>query len=135
MSSRENQSKPSRYAVGSSSHSRQSAEAEHVEFDNTLFIGPLQQAQFYSLVERQVISNEIRRIAISGHSHGNKASMTLGFPALITGLCRKVGVDIPNVSTKRISSIVNEDYVLCVLKLAGEAAPQPREHAPPTGTK
>ncbi|KAL5080956.1 hypothetical protein RYX36_009377 [Vicia faba] len=36
-----------------------------------------------------VISNEIQRIAISGHSHGNKAPMTLGFPVLITGFCRK----------------------------------------------
>ncbi|KAL5069948.1 hypothetical protein RYX36_020835, partial [Vicia faba] len=67
-----------------------------------------------------VISKEIRRISIIGHSHGNKAPMTLGFPALITGLCRKAGVDIPNVATKRISSIVNEYYVLqhCVPKLA-----------------
>ncbi|KAL5065588.1 hypothetical protein RYX36_027325, partial [Vicia faba] len=67
-----------------------------------------------------VIFNEIRRIAISGHSHGNKAPMTLGFSALITGLCRKAGVDIPNVATKRISSIVNDNYVLlhCVPKLA-----------------
>ncbi|KAL5076562.1 hypothetical protein RYX36_015546 [Vicia faba] len=313
MSSRENQSKCSRYVVGSSSHSRQSAEAEHVEFDNTRFMGPLQQAQFYSLVESQIwpekiltlnpqgdyryfmdnmekrkwgvlltpptelnfdiirefyantiliedvrysycsfvrgravsfdrnlvsqylnhpltlqrgelysyqksvaskkwildlvseilaltpnhgfflndsnqpvhfkrcdmnikmqlyatlllynikprshtstipidtacllyymikgwqinmaqmISNEIQRIFISGHSHGNKAPMTLGFPALIIGLCRKAGVDIPNVDTKRISSIVNKDYVLrhCVSKLASEVAPQPQAHAPP----
>ena len=74
----------------------------------------------------QVISNEIRKIVISGHSHGNKAPMTLGFPALIMGLCRKPGVDILNVATKRISSIVNDDYVLrhCVPKLSGEAAPQ-----------
>ncbi|KAL5064421.1 hypothetical protein RYX36_026158, partial [Vicia faba] len=42
----------------------------------------------------QVISNEIRKIAISGHSHGMKAC-----------------VDIPSVATKRISSIVNDDYV------------------------
>ncbi|KAL5056471.1 hypothetical protein RYX36_037153, partial [Vicia faba] len=258
----ENQSKHSHYTVGSSSHSRQSAEVEHVEFDNTHFIGPLEQARFYNLVERQiwpekiftlnpqgdyryfmddmekrkwgvllnpptelnfdiirefyanaipiedvrysyysfvrgrvvsfdrnlvsqylnhlvilqrgelcsyqkrvaskkwrfdlvsetlalthnhglflngfnqpVISNEIRRIAIRGHSHGNKAHVTLGFLALIMGLCRKEGVDIPNVATKLISSIVNEDYVLwyCVLKLAGEATPQPQAHAPPVG--
>ncbi|KAL5056224.1 hypothetical protein RYX36_036906 [Vicia faba] len=79
----------------------------------------------------QVISNETRRIAISGHSHGNKAHMTLGFLTLITGLCRKAGVEIPNLDTKRINSIVNEDYVLryCVPNLAGEAAPQ--AHAPP----
>ncbi|KAL5058273.1 hypothetical protein RYX36_029877 [Vicia faba] len=257
LSSRANQGKCARYASGSSSHSRQSAETEHVEFDNTRFIGPLQQARFYSLAERQiwsekiftlnpqgdcryfvddiekrkwgvllnpptklnfdiiqefyanamemedvgysycsfvrgralvhfkrhdmntkaqlyetlllynikprshaltipidtdfllhymikgwqidvarVISNKIRRIAISGHSHGNKVPMTLGFPALITGLCRKVGVDIPNMATKRISSIVNEDYVLryCVSKLAGEEAPQTQVHAPPTGS-
>ncbi|KAL5100519.1 hypothetical protein RYX36_004846 [Vicia faba] len=277
MSFRANQGKRSRYAAGSSSHSRQSAEAEHVEFENTPFIGPLQQARFYSSVEHQiwpemiftlnpqgdyryfmddtekrkwgvllnpptelnfdiirefyanailiedvcysycsfmrgrvisfdrnsvsqylnhpltlqrgelfsyqkrwkpvhfktcdmntktqlyatlllynikprshtsaipidsayllhcmikwckinvahVISNEIRKIAISGHTHGNKAPMTLAFLALITGLCRKTGVDIPNVATKRISSIVNEDYVLrnCVPKLAGKATP------------
>ncbi|KAL5081560.1 hypothetical protein RYX36_009981 [Vicia faba] len=74
----------------------------------------------------QVISNEIQKIAISGHSHGNKAPMTLGFQALITRQCRKAGVDIPNVATKRISSIMNDDYMLrhCVPKLAGEAAPQ-----------
>ncbi|KAL5062416.1 hypothetical protein RYX36_024153 [Vicia faba] len=73
----------------------------------------------------QVISNEIRRIAINGHSHGNRAPMTLGFPTLITGLFRKEGVDISNVATNRISSIVNEDYVLrhCVSKLTGEATP------------
>ncbi|KAL5074317.1 hypothetical protein RYX36_013301, partial [Vicia faba] len=226
------QGKRSCYAAGSSSHYRQSDEDEHVEFDNTHFIVPLQHARFYSLDERQncpekiftlnpqgdyqyfmddmkkrewggelfsykkrvaskkwlldlvsetldltpnhvffnasnqpvhfkrcdmntkaqfyatlflyniktkshtstipiytarllhymikwwkidvaqVISNEIRRITISGHSHGNKAPMTLGFLALITGLCRKAGVDIPNVATKRISSIMNEDYVL-----------------------
>ncbi|KAL5075847.1 hypothetical protein RYX36_014831 [Vicia faba] len=83
----------------------------------------------------QVISNEIRRISINGPSRGNKAHMTLGFLALITGLCRKTGIDISNVATKRISSIVNEDYVLrhCVPKLAGEAAPQPQAHAPPAG--
>ncbi|KAL5101960.1 hypothetical protein RYX36_006287 [Vicia faba] len=280
MSYRANQSKLSHYAVGSSSHSRQSAEAEHVEFEHIRFIGPLQQARFYSLAERQiwlekiftlnpqgdyryfmddmekrkwgvlltpptelnfdiiqdfyanamsieyicysycsfawgravsfngnstlsltpnhgfflhaskqhvhfkrcdmntkaqlyatlllynnksrshtstipidttcllyymikwwkivvaqVISNKIRIIAISGHSHGNKAPMTLGFPALTMGLCRKEGVDITNVATKRISSIVNEDYVLrlCVLMLAGEAAPQPQAHSPSAG--
>ncbi|KAL5069726.1 hypothetical protein RYX36_020613 [Vicia faba] len=84
----------------------------------------------------QVISNQIRKIFISGHSHGIKAPMTLGFPALITGLCRKEGVYIPNVATKRISSIVNVDYVLqnYVSKLAGEAAPQPQAHAPPAGS-
>ncbi|KAL5100524.1 hypothetical protein RYX36_004851, partial [Vicia faba] len=61
--------------------------------------------------------------------------MTLAFPALITELCRKEGVYIPNVATKRISSIVNKDYVLrhCVPKLEGESAPQPQAHAPPTG--
>ncbi|KAL5052725.1 hypothetical protein RYX36_033407, partial [Vicia faba] len=195
----ENQSKHSRYAARSSSHSRQSVEVEHVDFDNTLFTGHVQQAQFYILVERQiwpdkiftlnpqgdyrcdmntkaqlyvtpllynikprshtstipidtyyllyymikgwkidvaqVIPNEIKRILISGHSHGNKAPMTLGFSALITGLCRKVGVDIPNMATKRIISIVNEDYSLqhCMPKLAGEAAPQPQAHAPLAG--
>ncbi|KAL5069226.1 hypothetical protein RYX36_020113 [Vicia faba] len=59
MSSRANQSKCSCYAAGSSSHSRQSAEAEHVEFDSTHFIGPLKQAQLYSLVERQVWPEKI----------------------------------------------------------------------------
>ncbi|KAL5057359.1 hypothetical protein RYX36_028963 [Vicia faba] len=61
--------------------------------------------------------------------------MTLGFPTLIMGLCMKTGVYIPNVATKRISSIMNDDYVLrhCVPKLAGEAAPQPQAHAPPVG--
>ncbi|KAL5097711.1 hypothetical protein RYX36_002038 [Vicia faba] len=83
----------------------------------------------------RVISNEIQIIAINGHSHGNKAPMTLVFLALITGMCGKVGVDIPNVATKRISSIFNEDYVLrhYVPKLAGEAAPQPQAHVPPAG--
>ncbi|KAL5062028.1 hypothetical protein RYX36_023765, partial [Vicia faba] len=83
----------------------------------------------------QVISNEIRKIAISGHSHGNKTAMTLGFLAPITGLCGKVGVYIPDVAIKRISSIMNEDYFLrhCVPKLTCEAAPQPQAHAPPTG--
>ncbi|KAL5096773.1 hypothetical protein RYX36_001100 [Vicia faba] len=72
---------------------------------------------------------------MSGHSHGNKAPTTLGFPALITRLCMKADVDIPNVATKSISSIMNEDYVLrhCVPKLASETAPQPQAHAPPTG--
>ncbi|KAL5069458.1 hypothetical protein RYX36_020345 [Vicia faba] len=249
MSSRGNQGKHSRYIVGSSSHSRQSAEVEHVEFYNSRFIGPLQQARFYSLVECQIWPEKIftlnpqgdyryfldnmekrkwgvlltpptelnfdiirefyanamlieyvrysyfsfvrgrvvsfdrssvsqylnhpltlqkgelcsyqKRVASKkwrldlvsetlaltpnhgfflntsnyGHSHGNKAPMTLGFPDLITGLCRKVGVGIPNVATKRISSIVNDDYVLrhCVPKLAGEAALQPQAHAPPAG--
>ncbi|KAL5082502.1 hypothetical protein RYX36_010923, partial [Vicia faba] len=83
----------------------------------------------------QVISNEIQKIAISGHSLGSKAPMTLAFSALITGLCRKAGVDIPNVATKRISSIVNDNYVLrhCVPKLGGEATPKPQAHAPPAG--
>ncbi|KAL5058303.1 hypothetical protein RYX36_029907, partial [Vicia faba] len=74
-------------------------------------------------------------VAISGHSHGNKTSMNLGFPDFIMGLCRKTGVDILDVATKRISSIVNEDYVLrnFVPKLTGEAAPQPRAHAPLAG--
>ncbi|KAL5074185.1 hypothetical protein RYX36_013169, partial [Vicia faba] len=54
ISSRDNQGKRSRYTAGSSSLSRQSAEAEHVEFDNTRSIGPLQQARFYSLAERQI---------------------------------------------------------------------------------
>ncbi|KAL5099562.1 hypothetical protein RYX36_003889 [Vicia faba] len=63
----------------------------------------------------QVISNEIQNISISGHSHGNKAPMTPGFPALIMGLCRKEGVDIPNMDTKMISSIVNDDYMLGIV--------------------
>ncbi|KAL5075415.1 hypothetical protein RYX36_014399 [Vicia faba] len=210
MNSRGNQGKRSCYAAGSSSQSRQNAEAEHLEFDNTRFIGPLQHARLYILVERQiwpekiftlnpqgdycetlsltpnygfflnasnhpvhfkrcdmntkaqlyvtlllynikpmshtstipidsacllhymikgwkidiaqVISDEIRKIAISGHTHGIKAPMTLAFPDLITGLCRKAGVDIPNVATKMISNIVNDDYVLrhCVPKLADD---------------
>ncbi|KAL5097559.1 hypothetical protein RYX36_001886, partial [Vicia faba] len=72
---------------------------------------------------------------ISGHSHGNKTAMTHGFPALITGLCRQAVVDIPYVDTKRISSVVNEDYVLrhCVSKLTSEATPQPHAHAPLAG--
>ncbi|KAL5078889.1 hypothetical protein RYX36_007310, partial [Vicia faba] len=81
-----------------------------------------------------VIFDEIQKIAISGHSHGNKTAITLGFLTPITGLCRQVGVDIPDVDTKRISSVVNEDYVLryCVPKLTGEAAPQPHVHTPLT---
>ncbi|KAL5101582.1 hypothetical protein RYX36_005909 [Vicia faba] len=57
--------------------------------------------------------------------------MTLGFLALIMGLCRKAVVDLPDVATKRISSIVNEDYVFrhCVPKFTGEAVPQPQAHA------
>ncbi|KAL5073863.1 hypothetical protein RYX36_012847, partial [Vicia faba] len=83
----------------------------------------------------QNISNEIQKIAISGHSHGNKIAMTLGFPTLITGLCRQVGVDITYVTTKRISSVLNEDYVHrhCVSKLTREAAPQPHARSPLTG--
>ncbi|KAL5097810.1 hypothetical protein RYX36_002137 [Vicia faba] len=82
-----------------------------------------------------VISNEIQKIAISGHSHGNKTAMTLGFPTLITGPCRKVGVDIMDVDTKRIISIMNEDCVLwyCVSKLTSEVAPQPHVRASPAG--
>ncbi|KAL5070809.1 hypothetical protein RYX36_021696, partial [Vicia faba] len=249
MSSRGNQGKHSRHATDSSSQSRQSVEPEHLEFDNTRFIGPRRQARSYILAEHQiwpeknftlkpqgdyhyfmddmerrkwgvllnlqpsstltlfenfmlmqyrskmfvilivhscggelchligiqlpvhfkrcdmntkarlyttlllcniklrshtltihvdstfllhymikgwhidvaqVISNEIRKIAISDHSLGSKAPLTLAFSALIMGLCRKAGVDIPNVATKRISSIVNEDYVLrdCMSKLA-----------------
>ncbi|KAL5060902.1 hypothetical protein RYX36_032506 [Vicia faba] len=59
MSSRGNQGKCSRYAVGSSSQSRQSAKADHLEFDNTRFIGPRQQARFYSLAERQIWPEKI----------------------------------------------------------------------------
>ncbi|KAL5071875.1 hypothetical protein RYX36_022762, partial [Vicia faba] len=59
ISSRANQGKHSRYVVGSSSHSRQSVEAEHVEFYNTHFIGPLQQARFYRLVEHQIWPEKI----------------------------------------------------------------------------
>ncbi|KAL5072997.1 hypothetical protein RYX36_011981 [Vicia faba] len=115
MSSMGNQGKHSLYAAGSSSQSHQSDEAEHLEFDNTRFIGPHQQA--------------------SGRSLGSKAPTTLGFPALIMGLCRKESVDIPNVATKRISSIMNDDYMLrhCVPNLAGEAAPQPQAHVPSAG--
>ncbi|KAL5077911.1 hypothetical protein RYX36_016895 [Vicia faba] len=79
----------------------------------------------------QVISNEIRKIEISGHTHGNKTAMNLGFPTLITGLCRQAGVDILDVTTKKISSVLHEDYVLqhCVPKLTGEAGPQPHVNA------
>ncbi|KAL5101580.1 hypothetical protein RYX36_005907, partial [Vicia faba] len=35
------------------------AEVERVELDNTHFLGPLQQARFYSLVERQVWPEKI----------------------------------------------------------------------------
>ncbi|KAL5056069.1 hypothetical protein RYX36_036751, partial [Vicia faba] len=59
MSSRANQSKHSRYTARSSSHSRQSAEAKQIEFDNTRFIGPLHQARFYSLAERQIWPEKI----------------------------------------------------------------------------
>ncbi|KAL5097300.1 hypothetical protein RYX36_001627, partial [Vicia faba] len=207
ISSRGNQGKRSYYAASSSSQSRQSAEARHLEFDKTRFIGPRWQDRFYSLAECQiwpemiftlnpqgdyryfmndmerrkwgvlltpptkinfeiirefyanaipikyvhysyfsfvqgravsfdmnsvshylnnplnlqrVISNEIRKIAISGHSLCSKAPVTLGFSALITGMCKKVGVDIPIAATKKIISIVNDNYVLknCVPKLA-----------------
>ncbi|KAL5057169.1 hypothetical protein RYX36_028773, partial [Vicia faba] len=84
----------------------------------------------------QMISNEIQKISISGHSHGNKTPMTLCFLTLVMGLCRKVGVNIPNVATKRINSIVNEDYILrhCVPKSSGEVSPQPQAHAPLAGS-
>ena len=59
MSYRGSQGKHSHYAAGSSSQSRQSAEAKHIEFDNTRFIGPLQQARFYSLAERQIWPEKI----------------------------------------------------------------------------
>ncbi|KAL5064190.1 hypothetical protein RYX36_025927, partial [Vicia faba] len=36
-----------------------SVEAEHVEFNNTHFIGPLQQTRFYSLVKRQIWPEKI----------------------------------------------------------------------------
>ncbi|KAL5052767.1 hypothetical protein RYX36_033449, partial [Vicia faba] len=83
----------------------------------------------------QVISNEIRKIAISDHTHGNKTTMTLRFLDLITGLCRKEGVDMLDVDTKVISSVVNEDYIVqhCLSKLTGEASSQPQAHAPPAG--
>ncbi|KAL5066125.1 hypothetical protein RYX36_027862, partial [Vicia faba] len=59
MSSRGNQGKRSHYVVGSSSQSHQSAEAKHLEFDNTYFIGPRQQARFYSLAEHQIWDEKI----------------------------------------------------------------------------
>ncbi|KAL5082501.1 hypothetical protein RYX36_010922 [Vicia faba] len=59
MSYRGNQGKHARHAASSSSQSRQSAEAEHLEFDNTRFIGPRQQARFYSLAERQIWTETI----------------------------------------------------------------------------
>ncbi|KAL5095778.1 hypothetical protein RYX36_000105 [Vicia faba] len=211
MSSRANQSKCSRYAVGSSSHSRQSAEAEHVEFDNTRFTGPFHQARFYSLAEQQVWPEKIftlnpqedyryfvddiekrkwgvlltpltemnfdivrefyanaipiEDVCYSYYSvvwgravsfDRNLVSQYLGHPLTLqrgelcsyqkrvaskkwrldlVGLCRKAEVNILDVATKSISSIVNEDYVLrhCVPKVTGEAAPQPQSHAPPTG--
>ncbi|KAL5074351.1 hypothetical protein RYX36_013335 [Vicia faba] len=83
----------------------------------------------------QVISNELRKIAIIDHTHGDKTPMTLEFPGLITGLCRQAGVDILDVATKRINSVMHVYYVLrhCVPKLTGEVAPQPQAHALPAG--
>ncbi|KAL5064406.1 hypothetical protein RYX36_026143 [Vicia faba] len=83
----------------------------------------------------QIISNEIRNIEINCHTLGNKVEMTLAYPSITMGLCRHAGVEIPEVATKVIRSIVNEDYVLqhCVPKLDGEGAPQPQAHAPPVG--
>ncbi|KAL5069998.1 hypothetical protein RYX36_020885 [Vicia faba] len=43
----------------------------------------------------QVISNEIQKISISGHSYGNKSLITLSFSALITRLCRKGVLSFP----------------------------------------
>ncbi|KAL5073150.1 hypothetical protein RYX36_012134 [Vicia faba] len=191
MISRGNQGKCSRYAAGSSSQSRQSVEFEHLEFDNTRFIGTCQQARFYSLAERQIwleniftlnpqgdyryfvddmerrkwgvlltpmtelnfdIIQEFYANAISIEdvaskkwrldlvsetlaltlNHGfflNASNQPVHFKRrdMNTKSQLKAGVDIPNVATKRISSIVNDDYVLrhYVLKLASEAAPQP----------
>ncbi|KAL5100525.1 hypothetical protein RYX36_004852 [Vicia faba] len=59
MSSRDNQGKRSRYATGSSSNSRQSAEVERLEFYKNLFMGTLYQARFYSLAERQIWPEKI----------------------------------------------------------------------------
>ncbi|KAL5055186.1 hypothetical protein RYX36_035868 [Vicia faba] len=66
MSSRGNQGKSSLYVAGSSSYSRQSDEAEHIEFDNTHFIGPLQQARFYSLDEHQIWREKIFTLNTQG---------------------------------------------------------------------
>ncbi|KAL5072638.1 hypothetical protein RYX36_011622, partial [Vicia faba] len=79
----------------------------------------------------QVISNKIRKITINGHTHGNKTAMTLGFPGLITELCRQARHHIPDVATKVISSVMHEDYIVrhCEPNLTSEAAPQPHVHA------
>ncbi|KAL5058457.1 hypothetical protein RYX36_030061, partial [Vicia faba] len=129
-----------------------SAEAEHVEFDNTRFTGPLHQAHFNNLDERQIWPENIftlnpqgdykyfvkdmekRKwdvlltpptelnfdvIPISGHTLGNKTTMILGFLGLIIGLCRQAGVEIHDVETKLIMSIMNGVYVIryCMPKL------------------
>lgn len=57
-----------------------------------------------------IISEELRRIAISGTKFGRKASM-LFYPGLITGLCMKSHVPIHAEIHLTITSIVNDHFI------------------------
>lgn len=51
----------------------------------------------------RIISQEIKKVASSGHK--------LTFPSLIIGLCRRAGVEIPDLVHINITSVVDAPYV------------------------
>lgn len=66
----------------------------------------------------RIISNEIKAIVESGTKPGSKPNYLLAFPRLITGLCKKAKVHIPNQVHEEIRGVVVERYTsrYCNLK-------------------
>src|SRR4051812_3866601 len=83
----------------------------------------------------QIISEEMREVASSGHSLGSRLAGQLPYPALIMGLCRRARVEIPDEVHMTITSKVDDSYVarFCSPRARGRCQPQPEAVAPPAG--
>lgn len=95
---------------------------------------------FYILEGKEVgvtemISQEMRIVALSGHTLGGKYPTSLTFLRLIMVLSRRAGVVFPLIVHETTRSVINDDYVghHCTPRLVGARATQPEAVAPPTG--
>src|SRR4051812_29036346 len=67
----------------------------------------------------RIIANELKRVALSGTRHGDRAPCKLIFPGLIMNLCKKARVQIPSEGLMSIDTFIDNIFIerYCLSKL------------------
>ncbi|KAL5062707.1 hypothetical protein RYX36_024444 [Vicia faba] len=72
----------------------------------------------------RLIANELKKVALSGTSMGDRTTCQLTYPGLFMGLCKRARVPIPSVGHQVIKRVIDDSFIkrFCVRKYEIPAA-------------